>query len=699
MKKNVLTLLGALAALGLASCQTPVADSSVAPASESAQTSASAEASGSKSTTTSASKSSTPASSSTQAGPTTDATGHIWAADTDEAGDTETGAVAYKKALTTTPATDKAVRFKVNESVVTLNSGSTRKSGTPSGYIKVTSDNMGFSFKLKLDKNYTGKLYLYGVMDGWSSNTGSSFFNNGTTQNTKIEINGEEVDMSAQKGKTYLDYFGDGTPAGDGLSPEGYAPIGDVVLRAGVNTIAYTRVKTLNMLVKDFVFVVEEAQEWSAPTEVPADATAGTVAYKKYTNNFDGSVKIEFKATDGALSTGAAIKSGTPDGYLKLDANTQSISYKFNLDANLDGKLYQRGMMDNYSGSNKNCTYYSQSKGAQHGNFKATLNGTNVYFGDKKAATYASMFGDETQTIGEVTYSAIKDCEIGEGFLKNGENTFTYERVDSYNLAISDFVFIGKAANAHAALDETAEWKKDEISHWKEMPNDSFKWNRADNVWEADPDHTSTPATCTNAGKAYEKEAESGLTREVDLPLDPEAHTWEDGTPATNTSGKTVTPIECSGCHKKGAKISVNDYEGDAATNVDTANAGGEGSFKPKKVDIGYKLIVPATGYYNISLGMVYLNNGTTAMSSRSFEVKVNGTAVALTLDTTKTPEQLGISKNGDPKDIVLAGAQLEAGEVTISFKNPDYRVAFKGYVMIVEAEAPAAPETPAENA
>ena len=699
MKKNVLTLLGALAALGLASCQTPVADSSVAPASESAQTSASAEASGSKSTTTSASKSSTPASSSTQAGPTTDATGHIWAADTDEAGDTETGAVAYKKALTTTPATDKAVRFKVNESVVTLNSGSTRKSGTPSGYIKVTSDNMGFSFKLKLDKNYTGKLYLYGVMDGWSSNTGSSFFNNGTTQNTKIEVNGEEVDMSAQKGKTYLDYFGDGTPAGDGLSPEGYAPIGDVVLRAGVNTIAYTRVKTLNMLVKDFVFVVEEAQEWSAPTEVPADATAGTVAYKKYTNNFDGSVKIEFKATDGTLSDGAAIKSGTPDGYLKLDANTQSISYKFNLDANLDGKLYQRGMMDNYSGSNKNCTYYSQSKGAQHGNFKATLNGTNVYFGDKKDATYASMFGDETQTIGEVTYSTLKDCEIGEGFLKNGENTFTYERVDSYNLTISDFVFIGKAASAHAALDETAEWKKDEISHWKEMPNDSFKWNRADNVWEADPDHTSTPATCTNAGKAYEKEAESGLTREVDLPLDPEAHTWEDGTPATNTSGKTVTPIECSGCHKKGAKISVNDYEGDAATNVDTANAGGEGSFKPKKVDIGYKLIVPTTGYYNISLGMVYLNNGTTAMSSRSFEVKVNGTAVALTLDTTKSPNDLGISKDGDPKDIVLAGAQLEAGEVTISFKNPDYRVAFKGYVMIVEAEAPAAPETPAENA
>ena len=547
MKKKVLTLLGALAALGLAACQTPTTTDSSAPAaSESASAATSNSADGSKTSAGASEKSST-VSSSKETTPKADATGHIWGTDTDVAADAESGSVAYKKAVTTTPDTDKAIRLKVNQSVVTLNAGSTRKNNTPNGFIKVTNDGEGFSFKLKLDKNYAGKLYLFGVMDGWSSNTGASFFNNGTTQNTKIEVNGKEIDMSAQKGKTYLDYFGDGEPstAADNLSPEGYAPIGDVVLKAGVNTIAYTRVKTLNMLVKDFVFVVEEAQEWSAPTEVPADATAGTVAYKKYTNNFDDSIKIEFKATDGVLSTGATIKDGTPAGYLKLNSNTQSISYKFNLDANLDGKLYQRGMMDNYSGDNKNCTYYSQTKGAKHGNFKATLNGTNVYFGDKKDIKYSEMFGDDTQTIGEVTYSLVKDCEIGEGFLKNGENTFTYERVDSFNLAISEFVFIGTAASAHAALDETAEWKKDEISHWKEMPNDSFKWNRADNVWEADPDHTSTPATCTAAGKSYEKEAESGLTREVDLPLDPNAHTFVD---ATKVADATPGTCEC-GAH------------------------------------------------------------------------------------------------------------------------------------------------------
>ena len=689
MKKNVLTLLGALAALGLASCQTPVTESSVAPTTESAQTSASAEASGSKSTTTSASKSSTPASSSTQAGPTTDATGHIWAADTDEAGDTETGAVAYKKALTTTPATDKAVRFKVNESVVTLNSGSTRKSGTPTGYIKVTSDNMGFSFKLKLDKNYTGKLFLYGVMDGWSSNTGSSFFNNGTTQNTKIEVNGEEVDMSAQKGKTYLDYFGDGTPAGDGLSPEGYAPIGDVVLKAGVNTIAYTRVKTLNMLVKDFVFVVEEAQEWSAPTEVPADATAGTVAYKKYTNNFDGSVKIEFKATDGALSTGAAIKSGTPDGYLKLDANTQSISYKFNLDANLDGKLYQRGIMDNYSGSNKNCTYYSQSKGAKHGNFKATLNGTNVYFGDKKNATYASMFGDETQTIGEVTYSTLKDCEIGEGFLKNGENTFTYERVDSYNLTISDFVFIGKAASAHAALDETAEWKKDEISHWKEMPNDSFKWNRADNVWEADPDQTSIPATCTTPGKAYEKEAESGLTREVDLPIDPNAHNLTEGQKVAD-----VTPATCD-CGASVYTMLKADADGDA----DTTKKLGKATAKYSTYDITGAL--PAGSYDVILLGKTSDNNNAYSFKTRYVFFFGEDAEANYIQPNEGNYGDYGWDSNSEKwtnASVATITVAEGATSLTVKYVGTGYSAFING-IRLTPHAAEAAPETPAENA
>lgn len=549
MKKKVLTLLGALAALGLAACD-PATPASSAPAS----TPASSQPAASSKPASSKPASSKPASSSQPAGPVADATGHIWAADTDVAADAEAGTVAYKKAVTTTPTTDKAVRFKVNESVVTLNEGSTRKDRTPEGYIKVTSDGMGFSFKIKVDKDYSGKLYLFGVMDGWSSNTGASFFNNGT-QNTKIEVNGTEVNMDAEKEHTYGDYFADGDPAGDNLSPEGYAPTGNIVLRAGVNEIKYTRVKTLNMLIKDFVFVVEEAKEWSDPTVVAADATAGTVAYKKYVNNFDGSIKIEFKALDGTMAEGSTNKDGTPEGLLKLNSNGNNISYKFNFDANLDGKLYQRGKMDSY-GNNKNVTYYT-AKSAKHGNFKATMNGSTVYYGDKKDVTYGSMLGDDVDAN---NYSNLADCLIGDAFLKNGENNFTFERVDSYNLAISDFVFIGKAANAHAALDETAVWKMDEISHWKEMPNDTFKWNRADNEWEADPDHPDVPATCVSTGKSYEREKESHLTREKDTPINPSAHTLVEGTKVAD-----VTPAECA-CGAKTYTMLKADAEGDHDT-------------------------------------------------------------------------------------------------------------------------------------
>ena len=292
MKKKVLTLLGALAALGLAACD-PAAPASSAPASNPASSQPAASSKPAESSKPASSKpaSSTPASSSQPAvetDPFKKATGHSVKNYQDVPGDTEKGTAAYKMGLCDDNDGFSAIR--VNQSAVTYPSGSKRKDGTPEGYTKLDGNGQKMTFKIEVDKGYTGKLYLFGVMDNWSSNTGSSFFYNGAP-NTKIEVNGVSIDCSAQNGKTYLDYFGDGQGEGT-LSPEGYAEFGSCTLKPGVNEIVYTRVATLNMLVKDFVFVGEEAQEWSAPVEVAADATAGTVAYKKYTNNFDGSVKI-----------------------------------------------------------------------------------------------------------------------------------------------------------------------------------------------------------------------------------------------------------------------------------------------------------------------------------------------------------------------------------------------------------------------
>ncbi len=689
MKKKVLTLLGALAALGLAACD-PAAPASSAPASNpaSSQPAASSKPASSKPA------SSKPASSSKPADPVADATGHIWAADTDVAADTEAGTVAFKKAVTTTPATDKAVRYKVNQSVVTYPEGSSRKTDTPEGYTKLDGDGQMLTFKFKSDKLSKGKLYLFGVMDNYSSNTNQGLYYNGKP-NVEVKVNDAIVDVSAWANHTYADYLEEG---GEGTnSKEGYVPVGDVVLKEGVNEVSYKRVQTRNMLIKDFVFVVEETTEWSDPTTVAADATAGTVAYKKYTNNLDGSIKIEFKALDGAFGVSTADatktsvnKNGTPDGYLKLDKNGMNISYKFNLDINLDGKIYQRGMMDNYSGNNKQCTYYSQQGGAKHGNFKADLNGTHVYIGDKKDITYAEMLGDGTQTIGSTTYSEVGDCLIGDGFLKNGENNFYFERVDSFNLAVSEFVFIGKAANAHTAPEATAEWHMDEISHWQEVANDSFKWNRADNEWEADPDHPDVPATCVSTGKTYEREKESHLTREKDTPINPDAHA---NLTVKNSDGKDVYMAgECPDCHETvegGTRIAATSYSNAAA--VDSVDAS-KGVKAKSNAEVEWKVVLPKDGYFSIALDMKCDKNGNETMSKRGFALKVNDTVVATTFDGTQSPDALGMSASNAVTIVLADSVQItrdEHNEVSIKLSCTGYRLYYTNYLVLTEVAAP----------
>ena len=554
MKKKVLTLLGALAALGLAACD-PAAPASSAPASNPAS---SQPAASSKPAESSKPASSKPASSSKPADPVADATGHIWAADTDVAADTEAGTAAFKKAVTTTPATDKAVRYKVNQSVVTYPEGSSRKSDTPEGYTKLSDNGQMLTFKFKSDKLSKGKLYLFGVMDNYSSNTNQGLYYNGSP-NVEVKVNNNVVDVSDWANHTYADYLEEG---GEGTnSKEGYVPVGDVVLKEGVNEVSYKRVQTRNMLIKDFVFVVEETTEWSDPTTVAADATAGTVAYKKYTNNLDGSIKIEFKALDGTMAEGSENKSGTPDGYLKLKTDGHSISYKFNFDANLDGKFYQRGMMDSYS-SNKSCTYYTNSQGKNNekeSNFEFTANAVKVYTGDKRGVTYGTMLGDEANTENS-GYSAVSDCEIGDAFIKNGENNITFKRLHSYNLTISEFVFIGKAGNAHTAPAENAEWHMDENSHWQEVANDSFKWNRAENEWERDPEHDVISTACNVDDQLAYKEKTTGETKMVPGPSSAE-HAWVAGDKVAD-----VTPSSCSACHKTVYTMLKADAEGDNDT-------------------------------------------------------------------------------------------------------------------------------------
>ena len=660
-------------------------------------------------------------------GPQKDQTGHIWGADADVAGDAEAGTVTYKRAQCSE--NDGAVKLTVNQSLVTLDPGAARKSGTPDGYLKLNDKNQTVRFKFNYDKYAKVKFYLYCCMDGWKSNYSKQAFSYNGSPNIGVTVNEEPVDIAALSAVVYTDFL-QGDNDNGSYSEDGYGCIGEVVLKKGVNEVTYTRLASMNVLVKDFVFVAEKEydSEWGEPQVVAKD-DVGNIAYTKYVSNLDADLmKVEWKAMDGTLADGSAIKSGTPDGFLKLDGNTQKMNYQFNFDADLDGQLYQRGAMDGYPG-NASCTYFSQTKGAKYGNFEMKVNGSVVYYGDKRNVTYGQMLGTAAAT-GEASigsgYSEIKDCLIGDAFLKNGANTASFERVDSYNLAINYFMFIGKkVAKAHVNPAADVPYAgQDADSHWQQADGDDFKFNRGEHHWVADTDETDTTSTCTVAGQKHYKCEICGMKKVEELEL--AAHTWVsdpdlaatdtestctthgqahmkcsvcgattveelpfgdhtlvDGTPANNSDGFAVTPFACSACNKVGAKMSIKSFTGNTKTDETYKHA--------NDTTVTYKMIAPKAGNYQLKIGAYVKDNRTKDLSTTPYTVKVGEGDTAVNVPvSTGSYEELGIGGGSSVniKQFILCPTiTLAEGEnvIAIAQGGGGYRLTFGGLVEIYE--------------
>ena len=538
-KSKFLTLFGVMLAMGITACSGTTTPSESKPSTESSsqpQPSKSSSDGGSKSSSTSSS--STPAPS-----PDADPEGHKFGADVDvPAGD---GTVAYKKA--TCEDNDGAIRLKVNQSVVTYASGSSRKSGTPEGYTKLTNNNQSFSFKFEVDKNYTGNLYFFGCMDGWSTdgNREAGFYRQGTPS-AKVEINGVALDASAQQNKKYRDYFGEeqidtelSSPS-DHLSVDGYAPFAPVLLKKGVNEVKYTRVQTQNMLIKDFVFIVQEAQEWGPAQDVAANAEAGTVAYKKYANNFDGTIKLEV-ALDDSMLVGSSVNKNDPAGYFKLKNNNDSFAFKFSYDSIAYGDIYQRGVMDGWSSNKGKKLFSGGSNGADDFEMKVNNEKVNIY-PSQKALSFEQAMPGEAQ---DGDLSPLTDVLTGPVQLANGVNEFSYKRTASYNLALTHIVFIVKNSDHVHAAGENATWAKDANYHWHVCANEGCNEivDKAEHTWVADESKTDVASTETEHGKHFVKCSVCGQEAEQELPL--AGHTWG----AAETKIGNLTPHTCTVCN------------------------------------------------------------------------------------------------------------------------------------------------------
>lgn len=167
-----------------------------------------------------------------------------------------------------------------------------------------------------------------------------------------------------------------------------------------------------------------------------------------------------FVAAEKATLSSGASKKTAPEGCIKMSPDGATMTVAFNLDANSTGVFWLRGAMDYWyedSNNNQNKTYYSQNSGhtdasTKTGNFKLEVgpdvdNLVNVELPDNTDLTFADMLPETVgSNEGGHQWSVIGDCIVGAASLNAGLNTIRFTRVDSYNLAVHDFLFVVPAA-------------------------------------------------------------------------------------------------------------------------------------------------------------------------------------------------------------------------------------------------------------
>lgn len=302
--------------------------------------------------------------------------------------------------------------------------------------------------------------------------------------------------------------------------------------------------------------VVKAAHDWDADQDVAAGTDpADQVGYKLAVCKKGDAIKAEIKATDAKFYSGS-IKSGTPSGYFKLASNNNQAYWKFTVAGTkmYKGMLYQRGAMDQFSGNTER-TYAQTSTQGDHapkyplGNFDVVVNGDSVDKSQWIDVPYSELLadGEDSSAMGD-NYSPICLAPIGECVIQAGLNEITYKRIGSYNLIISELVFIGSEfEHTHAAA---SEWSSDETGHWHACTALGCPTGKADAVVAHTLEEVAAEgvaATCKAEGKKVEKCSVCGYKKETSLPkLDHTLGEAYDVVPAT---------CEAAGSQKKKCSV------------------------------------------------------------------------------------------------------------------------------------------------
>ena len=277
--------------------------------------------------------------------------------------------------------------------------------------------------------------------------------------------------------------------------------------------------------------VVKAAHDWDAEQEIAA-GDENQVSFKLANCKKGDAVKADIKAVDAKFYAGK-IKSGTPTGYFKLNSKNDKAYWKFTVPGTklYKGMLYQRGAMDSFS-SNTDKSYAATSTSGDNapeytrGNFEVKVNGDALDKTQWIRITFDELLadGEDSSAMGD-NYSPLCVVPIGECVIQPGLNEITYERLGSYNLIISDLIFIGSEfEHVHAAADA---WSSDETGHWHACTAMGCPTGKADAVVAhtlvEDPAQ-GVAATCSAEGKKVEVCSVCGY--KVETKLDKLAHTF-----------------------------------------------------------------------------------------------------------------------------------------------------------------------------
>ncbi len=307
--------------------------------------------------------------------------------------------------------------------------------------------------------------------------------------------------------------------------------------------------------------VIKAAHDWDAEQAVAAGTDpADQVGYKLANCKKGDAIKIDIRAVDAKFYKGKIKESTsnpTPEGYFKLDANGSKAYWKFTVQGTkmYKGMLYQLGAMDSFSG-NTDKSYAMTSTSGDHapkyplGNFDVKVNGDSLDKSQWIDITFDKLLaeGEDSSAMGD-GFSPICLAPIGEAVIQPGLNEITYERLGSYNLIISDLIFIGaEFEHVHAAA---SEWSSDETNHWHACTAVGCPTGKLDVAAHTFEEVAAegVAATCKAEGKKVEKCSVCGFKKETSLPK--LAHTLGEA--------YDVVPATCEAAGSQKKKCSVCD--------------------------------------------------------------------------------------------------------------------------------------------